>query len=87
MRTARHRQTLGLKQPEACHAAFNIMRRLSPFAAPLGSVVAKHQPQAATPVRGPGHGIAHSGEAHGRAEKAIATCAEPMKHLVPEEVN
>jgi hypothetical protein len=78
---------LGLKQPEACHAAFNIMRRLSPFAAPLGSVIAKHQPQAATPVRGHATALLTSGEAHGRAEKAIATCAEPMKHLVPEEVN
>jgi hypothetical protein len=72
-----------LKQPEACHAAFNIMRRLSPFAAPLGSVIAKHQPQSADHATA----LPTSGEAHGRAEKAIATCAEPMKHLVPEEVN
>jgi hypothetical protein len=66
MRAIRHCQILGLKQPAASHAAFNIMRRLSPFAAPLGSVFAKHQPHGRNPR--PRSALPTSGEAHGRAE-------------------
>jgi hypothetical protein len=83
MHAARHHHALGSSGPKLS-CGISIMRRLSPFAAPSGSIIAKQQPQ----DRGPSRGIAHLRYVRITApKKAIATCAEPMMHLVPDEAS